>query len=538
MAEDTKIEWCDHTASPWYGCKEVHAVRFKSESFIRNLEKWNRQGEQEGQVHSVFPSLCDPFEDFPGLDACRREMFEAADRLPWIRLLLLTKRPENIRRMWPAVVRPQEDVVESRVPVVGFPGYEVSNLGVVYHCGGSTKCCNCGVDISADEGLARKKYCSGACRQAASRRARTGGPRDTYAPTSRPLSPSVSDSGHHTVHLPRDGVKHPILVHRLVLATFDRPSKEGEQGRHLDGNPGNNKINNLAWGTQSENWNDSKGHGTHRRYSKLSEDQVDQIRVLHQEGDTYSSLAIRFQVSATQIRNICSGRQWQSYETPEYRSNCWLLTSVSDQATADRMIPELLKCRDLSPVLGISAEPLLGAIDLREFVGYGRYNGNIPGRCVNIDGESIHAEGRKCRQCGWGFPDDPDYPRRVAGLDWVIVGGESGHNARPMHPDWPRSLRDQCQAAAVPFFFKQWGEWAPEIEYGPTPIAAGSLHKWTVAASTDRMSIGNVRWRAHSADGNCYMLDKVGKKAAGRLLDDREWHEFPRVELPITGKKR
>lgn len=198
-------------------------------------------------------------------------------------------------------------------------------------------------------------------------------------------------------------------------------------------------------------------------------------------------------------------------EHKAYWPNVWLLTSVSDQATADVMIPELLKCRDLVPVLGISAEPLLGAIDLREFVGYGSYNGNIPGRCVNIDGESIHAEGRKCRQCGWGYPDDPDYPRRVAGLDWVIVGGESGHGARPMHPDWARSLRDQCTAAGVPLFLKQWGEWIPSGQVLPI----------------------------HQPDSDddpkyCLMADKVrmlrvGKKAAGKLLDGREWNEFPGV---------
>lgn len=76
-------------------------------------------------------------------------------------------------------------------------------------------------------------------------------------------------------------------------------------------------------------------------------------------------------------------------------------------------------------------------------------------------------------------------------IDWVICGGESGPNARPMHPDWARSLRDQCVAAEVPFFFKQWGEWG------------------------DR--------------GGTWM-GRVGKKAAGRLLDGREWSEVPEAK--------
>jgi protein gp37 len=95
-----------------------------------------------------------------------------------------------------------------------------------------------------------------------------------------------------------------------------------------------------------------------------------------------------------------------------------------------------------------------------------------------------------------GEPIDGDRP--LARLDWVIAGGESGPGARPMHPDWVRSLRDQCRAAGVPFFFKQWGEYEP-CELLP-----------------DRHG---TPWRVHFA--------RVGKRHAGRLLDGREWNEFP-----------
>lgn len=94
----------------------------------------------------------------------------------------------------------------------------------------------------------------------------------------------------------------------------------------------------------------------------------------------------------------------------KYRPNVWLLASVSDQQTADAMIPPLLKCRNLSPVLGLSMEPLVGPVDPSPWIGR---------------------------------------------LDWVIVGGESGHGARPMHPQLAIDIRNQCQAAGVPFFFKQ-----------------------------------------------------------------------------------
>lgn len=90
-------------------------------------------------------------------------------------------------------------------------------------------------------------------------------------------------------------------------------------------------------------------------------------------------------------------------------------------------------------------------------------------------------------------------------VDWVIMGGESGPNARPMHPDWARSVRDQCQAAGVPFFFKQWGEWYPTRPFDPKPMEDVPCHQWNG---------GICAW-------------KVGKKNAGHLLDGSEWREFP-----------
>lgn len=115
--------------------------------------------------------------------------------------------------------------------------------------------------------------------------------------------------------------------------------------------------------------------------------------------------------------------QWPQLATDVYqnhRDNVWLLTSVENQEQADQRIPELLRCRDLVPVLGLSMEPLLGSVRLPPSWNYGNF--------------------------------DPDFDVEI---DWVIAGGESGHHARPMHPDWVRGIRDQCQSAGVPFFFKQ-----------------------------------------------------------------------------------
>ena len=92
-------------------------------------------------------------------------------------------------------------------------------------------------------------------------------------------------------------------------------------------------------------------------------------------------------------------------------------------------------------------------------------------------------------------------------IDWVICGGESGPGARPMHPDWARSIRDQCQAAGVPFFFKQWGEWV-SVDQAHMVMRTGQ----------------SIRF----ADMDSRILFKTGKKKAGRLLDGREWNEMPK----------
>ncbi len=109
--------------------------------------------------------------------------------------------------------------------------------------------------------------------------------------------------------------------------------------------------------------------------------------------------------------------------------NVWLGVSVENQAAADERIPLLLQTP--AAVRWVSCEPLLGSVDLREVV---MPDGDTLGTYLHNDGEQ-------------------------AGLDWVVVGGESGPKARPMHPDWARRLRDQCEDARVPFFFKQTGLW-------------------------------------------------------------------------------
>lgn len=126
--------------------------------------------------------------------------------------------------------------------------------------------------------------------------------------------------------------------------------------------------------------------------------------------------------------------------------NVWLGVTAEDQVRADERIPHLLATP--AAVRFVSAEPLLRSINFRR-ISYGISDGWLAGypavTRIEVTINSLTGAPKT------GIP----------GLDWVIVGGESGPGARPTHPDWVRSIRDQCAAAGVAFHFKQWGEWAP-----------------------------------------------------------------------------
>lgn len=157
--------------------------------------------------------------------------------------------------------------------------------------------------------------------------------------------------------------------------------------------------------------------------------------------------------------------------------NVWMGVSVENQEWADKRIPLLLKTP--AAVRWISAEPLLGDIDLKW-----------------------------CSWCGaFGNHDCYESDETTPGIDWVVVGGESGPNARPMQADWARHLRDQCIEAGTAFFFKQWGEYAPN---------------WYTNKSGEK--VPNSEW-----------MDRMGKKSAGRTLDGRTWDQYPIANRTTRG---
>lgn len=141
------------------------------------------------------------------------------------------------------------------------------------------------------------------------------------------------------------------------------------------------------------------------------------------------------------------------------RDNVWLGTSVSDQDTADEAIPELLKCRDLSPVLFLSAEPLVGPVNLTRIPTGGWAYGKVDVMSGYLCGdEPDETRDWEADPNGWIRKPAGEWERGQFGIDWVIIGGESGHHARPCDIQWIRDIRDQCQASGVPCFIKQLGK--------------------------------------------------------------------------------
>ena len=163
----------------------------------------------------------------------------------------------------------------------------------------------------------------------------------------------------------------------------------------------------------------------------------------------------------------------------------WLGVTAENQEMADQRIPILLQIP--AAVHWVSCEPLIGPVNIELYL----------------------------RESGLRAPH---------WLDWCVAGGESGPGARPMHPSWAKSLRDQCQAVGVPYFFKQWGEWAPfydrdkdDPDWQNIPEEKPGICRLNLAGG-----------RGFHGERVVY-FHRVGKKTAGRLLDGRTWDQLPKA---------
>jgi protein gp37 len=285
---------------------------------------------------------------------------------------------------------------------------------------------------------------------------------------------------------------------------------------------------NEAWLDQPLRWKRSRrifvaAHGDlfHEAIPDAWIDRVFAVMALSPQ-HTFQVLTKRAERMRDYVSNMGPGRRVERFISAQFdisRSrycwdgkwplpNVWLGVSVEDQQRADERIPLLLDTP--AAVRFISAEPMLGPVDLRRWVA-------IDWRCSYCREIFTGPHKSHCPSCGreggWTgshrfngrhYPRGPIAPsQRGSGLDWVIVGGESGPGARPMHPSWARKIRDDCQAAGVAYFHKQNGEYR--------------------AVDTDVLSQDGHPVIAY-AHGD-YI--RVGKAKAGRLLDGREWSEFP-----------
>jgi protein gp37 len=205
--------------------------------------------------------------------------------------------------------------------------------------------------------------------------------------------------------------------------------------------------------------------------------------------------------------------------------NHWVGVSAENQKYADLRIPELLQTP--AAVRWVSAEPLLGPIDLSCWSEEGLECGECQWRGREDQAKLIEDPPDdshfNCPRCGEICAHTPldELLGAERGINWLVCGGESGPGARPIHPDWARSLRDQCAAAGVPFFFKQWGEW------GPGEIVADDRRYPTKQYFNGEWEECSDDWATEKDNGS--ILYRVGKKAAGRLLDGKEHNEYPEV---------
>jgi len=431
VGDKSKIEWTDATWNTVYGCTRVsagcdncYAVKVTQRLAGSLGEAWGlvSPGKKHfnGTVALLHKRLDQPlrwkkprrifvnslsdlfhpdvpleFVDkvFAVMALCSRHTFQ-----------VLTKRPERMREYmidpatpfrvakamdWMSAQKEIETLKEEWRDIPGFPGYRLSNHGHAV------------------------------------------GPKGE-------LSPDIGALGHSRITIYRNRERHRFLLHRLILSVFVRKPKNGEQVRHRSGDPACNALPSLSWGSQEENWEDSKRHGFYRRYQKLSELDVEEIKSRGSAGEASYSIAKDFPVSDTQVGNILRGNQWDTDSPMTWPPpKIWLGTSVENQKTANERIPHLLQTP--AAIRWLSVEPMLGPVDLTGTlgeIGVGLHSYDV------LRGRNVHH-------------DDGNQWTECDRIQWVACGCESGPNARIMDVGWVRNLRDKCDAAGVPFFLKQ-----------------------------------------------------------------------------------
>lgn len=432
MADKSAISWTDATWNCITGCTKV-SQGCKACYMFREYPRLARMGVRgykggSPEMVRCWPdkldvplrwkrprkvfvvSMGDPFhKDVP--DAFIDKIMAVMAMSDWHSYQLLTKRPERMRdylsdsglafRIQRAtdcilVDRAMRGVEEEWRQVIGFEGhYEVSNFGRL--------------------------------------RSKTG----------RVLSPREHSQGYASVALSKYGEVTECLVHNLVLTAFDYPRAEGVETRHRNQDKRDNRIANLSWGTRTQNMDDASRHGTAGKWMKsrgtLTTEQVREIRSRRAKGEKLDDIAEAVGSNRKQVCGVALGKLYVEADLKLPLPQLWLGVSVEDQKTADERIPLLLQTP--AAVRFVSLEPMLGPVDLGTWLPIHPY----------------HFSDCYCAKCAdnritLGVDDG-----NTRWLDLVILGGESGPEARPFNSEWARNMVAQCKAAEVSCYVKQLG---------------------------------------------------------------------------------
>jgi len=434
----TKIEWCDRSWNIISGCTKVstgcthcYALRMskrlagrygypRDDPFRVTLHpdklmeplKWKKPqrvfiGSMTDLFHKEVP---DDFLDkiFAVMTLCTQHTF-----------LILTKRPERMQSYLSDIERPfhiqklidriHVDFMASSVEeewrvISGYKGfYGVSNRGRVRRVDNNTK------GRRNPEGI---------------------------------LSLRTTRGGHYAVCLSLKAQIRQFRVGRLMLEAFTGPPPfPNAEARHRNGNPKDNRIENLCWGSKKDNMADASRHGTAgvwmKSRAKFTSEQITNIRKLRAKGLNLDGIALLFGTHKKHISAICVGNKYKSPSIPWPLPNLYLGVSIEDQETANKRIPILLDT--IVAKRFVSVEPMLGPVNLNHV----QFN--------------VHTVMSVLEGCGYS---SRSYAQSLPNaycdkLDWVICGCETGLKARPMDIEWARSLRAQCKSAEVPFFMKK-----------------------------------------------------------------------------------
>ena len=503
MGDRTKIEWTDATWSPVSGCSKVSpgCEHCYGERMARRFEKGWKPWTGRDSFHNVrfhlerleqplrwrkprrvfVCSVSDLFHERV-TDEFLNRVFAVMAVAPQHQFQLLTKRPNRMR----------EYILNAGLRVERLVNDDQGRNSSINSQGWRTRNRRAGPNL-ADEETARPG-------RRPRRRVRDGGSRKSVpAGKGGVFAEAGLSTGHNDDQWEKDGnggaSARMGLFQRSNPEGVDHQSQERSEGRQSAGESRTGKLfrakDARSQSTQGQAASTTRGQAPKDQTFGKSSPRDQALEGGRDDAQAHCH-GIRDE-SKSDISNLLSPNMATHLIWP--LPNVHLGVSCEDQQRADERIPLLLQTP--AAIRFVSLEPLIGPVDLSRWTN-----------------ETDRADSRLYEETPAGILEQKQRPERA--LRQVIVGGESGPGARPMHPGWARSVRDDCREAGVPFFFKQWREWIDEGQIGdPT-------------SPQRHVNTGSMTFRNDRGNGDIQMI-RVGKKQAGRFLDGQEWDEMPEV---------